>query len=119
MANGEVTIKMTDVIGGKLCISSDDGEKVYKEIVKALKDGQKVALSFEDAEVISAFLHVAVGQLYNGQFTEEFISSHIKPVNATQEDLHLLKRVVERAKEFYKDPERFKNANKENLGDEH
>ncbi|MFA6450873.1 MAG: STAS-like domain-containing protein [bacterium] len=118
MANGEVIIKMTDVIGRSLCMSSDDGEKVYKEIVKTLHDGQKVALSFEGAEVISAFLNVAVGQLYNGQFAEDFISSNIRPINAPPDDLHLLKRVVERAKVFYKDPERIKNANKEILGDE-
>jgi len=117
MNNGEVTIKITDVIGGKLCIASDDGDKVYQEIARALKAGKKIKLSFEGVnDLTSAFLNAAVGQLYKGEIPLEQISESIKPVGASSDDLHLLKRVVDRAKEFFKDPERFKTAARKVLG---
>ena len=107
----EERIGLTSVIGGALCIASDDGQKVYEAIVAALEDGKQVCLSFKGVEdLTSAFLNSAVGQLY-GNYEEEFLRERmLPPLDASPEDLALLKAVVERAKDFFRNPEQHRQA---------
>ena len=110
----EYRVVMTSVIGTGLCSASDDGDKVYAEIAKLLKAQHKINLSFEGVQdLTTAFLNAAVGRLYNGDYDYQFLAAHLLPVETTNEDLHALKRVVVRAKDFFKDPERFQEADKE------
>jgi len=113
----DVIISLVQVIENKFCTASDDGEKVYSRIVEAIKGGDKVQISFEGVEdLTSAFLNAAVGQLY-GEFPEDKLRSVLlPPLEASPEDLALLKRVVDRAKAFFQDPERFKRAAREESG---
>jgi len=113
------TVILTAIIGNKLCTAADDGEKVHKEVAAAIRQGDKVCLSFEGVEdLTSAFLNAAVGQLY-GEFSEEQLREVLlPPMEATPDELVLLKRVVERAKDFFKDPEKYRRAAHEILGDE-
>jgi hypothetical protein len=105
----EVIVRVVD-ISGPLCTASDDGQLVYDKIAPLLREGRKVVLSFAGAEtVISAFLNAAVGQLY-GQFKDEEIRSLLSVRDMAPEDLVLLKRVVENAKAYFKDPKRFTEA---------
>jgi hypothetical protein len=117
MAN--LIIRITDVVGSGLCIASDDGDKVHAKIVDAIKRGDKVQLSFAGIQdLTSAFLNSAIGQLY-GEFQEtQLKASLLPPIEASPDDLALLKRVVERAKEYFKDRERFHKAEREVLGDD-
>jgi hypothetical protein len=112
-------IRITDVVGNSLCIASDDGEKVHAKIVGVIKRGDKVQLSFAGIQdLTSAFLNSAIGQLY-GEFDEQQLkASLLPPIEASPDDLVLLKRVVERAKEYFKDRKRFDNAEREILGDD-
>ena len=57
----------------------------------------------------SAFLNAAIGQHY-GSFSENEIRSKIKVTDLEPDDRALLKRVVDTAKEYFKDPQRFKSA---------
>jgi len=57
----------------------------------------------------SAFLNAAVGQLY-GEFNEDVIREHLSVIDAEGDQLVLLKRVVDRAKEFFRDPEPYHAA---------
>lgn len=117
---GEQILKIKNIINSPFCIASEDGEKVYNVIKKAFEQKDKVQLSFEGIEdLTSAFLNAAVGQLYNGDYQETYLKEMLlPPINIAQDDLAILKRVVERAKEFFKDPERFRKAAIEVLGDE-
>lgn len=113
-----VEIRVFEVVGSPLCVASDDGQKVYDQIVGALKNGRKVELSFIHVESLtSAFLNAAVGQLY-GHFPEKKIKASLKVSNMAPEDLALLKRVVETAKAYFKDPERIKKAMAEVMEDD-
>ncbi len=95
-----ITAKVTAIVGGGLCVSSEDGQKVHDKIVPLLREGRPVALSFEGVDtLISAFLNAAIGQLY-GEFSEEQIRQLLSVKDMTQEDLGILKRVVENAKKF-------------------
>lgn len=112
-------IKVVDVVGGGFCTASEDGQKVHDVLAAALREGKRACLSFENVEdLTSAFLNTAIGQLY-GEFSAEQIKALLlAPLHASQDNLVLLKRVVDRAKEFFKSPERFENATKEALGED-
>lgn len=108
--NQEIVVRVFDVVGGPLCVASDDGKLVHDKIAPLLREGKKVVLSFAQVDtVISAFLNAAIGQLY-GEFKEEEIRARLTVRDMAQEDLVLLKRVVDNAKAYFKDPKRFNQA---------
>ncbi len=111
-------INIVLVIENNICISAEDGEKVYKVISKALHEGKNVEISFRGVEdLTSLFLNVAIGQLYN-EFVDNELKKRLSVVDVSPQDLDTLKRSIERAKEYFKDPERFHSATDEILGDD-
>lgn len=106
----EIPVRVFDIVGGPLCTSSDDGQLVHDRIAPMLREGKRVALSFAQIDtVISAFLNAAIGQLY-GEFKENEVRERLAIRDMAPEDLVLLKRVVENAKAYFKDPKRFSEA---------
>ena len=113
-----VIVRIFDIVGGSLCVSADDGQRVHDKIVPLLRDGQKAVLSFEQVDtLISAFLNAAIGQLY-GEFPEERIRELVSVRDMDEEDQAVLKRVVDNAKAYFKAPKQFDQAWKEEVGDE-
>lgn len=113
-----VIVRIFDIVGGPLCVSADDGQRVHDKIVPLLRDGKKVVLSFEQVEtLISAFLNAAIGQLY-GEFPEERIRELLSVRDMDEEDQAILKRVVDNAKTYFKAPKEFDQAWKDEVGDE-
>ena len=103
----ETRISIFEVVGSPLCVASGDGQKVYNRLFTALEEERRVVLSFHNVTTLtSAFLNAAIGQLY-GKFDGEQIRSLLKVEDAEQDDLALLKRVVDNAKLYFKDPKRF------------
>jgi hypothetical protein len=116
--NEPITAKVTAIVGGGLCVSSEDGQKVHDKIVPLLREGRPVALSFEGVDtLISAFLNAAIGQLY-GEFSEEQIRQLLSVKDMTPEDLGILKRVVENAKRYFANKPAFDAAWKEVVGND-
>ena len=116
--NNAVIVRIFDIVGGPLCVSAEDGQRVYDKIAPLLRNGQKVVLSFEQVEtLISAFLNAAIGQLY-GEFSEDRIRELVSIRDMDDEDQAVLKRVVDNAKAYFKAPKEFNQAWKEELGDE-
>ena len=114
----EIAIRVFDIVGSPLCVSTDDGQAVHDKIAPLLREGRRVAVSFANVEtMISAFLNAAIGQLY-GEFSEESIQKQLAVRDITPQDLALLKRVVENAKSYFENRERFDNAWKEEVGQE-
>lgn len=104
--SGQIVVMVFEVVGSGLCVSSDEGQKVHDQIAAALREGKKIKVSFLNVESLtSAFLNSAVGQLY-GKFSEDTIRASLAVAEMEQEDLALLKRVVETAKEYFSDMER-------------
>ncbi|MCZ6704786.1 MAG: STAS-like domain-containing protein [Bacteroidetes bacterium] len=113
----DLTLSVFEVVGTPLCVASDDGQRVHDRIVAALKEGSNVTVSFLNvSSLTSAFLNAAIGQLY-GSFTENEIRSKLKVKDIEPDDLALLKRVVETAKQYFKDPKRFNKAVQEAIED--
>src|SRR6266851_1422245 len=106
----ELNLSVFEVVGGPLAVASDDGQKVFERILGGMKEGKIVSLSFRNVQSItSAFLNAAIGQLY-GACNEEQIRSQLRVLDAQPDDLLLLKRVVDTAKEYFKDPAKFKTV---------
>jgi hypothetical protein len=102
--NEIIILPVFEIVGSPLCVASDDAEKVYERIRKAIRQQRSVALSFINITSLTpAFLNVAIGQLY-GEFTEEQIRAKLSVKDMEPDDLFLLKRVVETAKAYFKNP---------------
>jgi len=109
MSQEKVTISVYELTGSPLCVASDDGQKVYDQIAEAIPN-RAVILSFKNVTgLTSAFLNAAIGQLY-GPFDHKRIRERLEIVDIEPDDLALLKRVVETAKQYFKDPKRFDKA---------
>ncbi len=97
-------INIINIVGNSFCIEAEDGQKIYNMIVKVFQQQQTVTLSFLNVEILTtAFLNTAIGQLYK-DFEEDFIKKHLKVEEISQSGLVSLKRVVDTAKLYYKDP---------------
>src|SRR5690554_1028828 len=106
----EVVINIYNIVGNSLCIASDDGEKVYEQIKKALNSDKIAKVSFLNVEMLtSAFLNSAIGQLYR-DFSEEQIEKQVKFADLDPDDLATLDRVKRTAKSFYEDPDRLRKS---------
>src|SRR5262245_30518624 len=101
----KVTISIASIVEGGICVSVDDGNKLYKAIYDEIKKGSRVKISFSGVtRMTTAFLNTAIGQLY-GEFSEIEIRKHLAPpIDAEPWQLNRLKLVVDRAKEFFANP---------------
>jgi len=115
--NKSLDVSVFEIVGSPLCVASDDGQKVYERLALALKEERSVTLSFLNVTgLTSAFLNAAIGQLY-GVFSEEHIRARLQVRDMQPDDLLLLKRVVDTAKAYFKDPERFRRVAQDVLGE--
>ena len=114
----DIRISLFNVVGSPFCVASSDGQKIYDHVTTAFKANRGIALSFRNVTTLTAaFLNTAIGQLY-GMFSEEQIRSRLKVVDVEPDDLALLKRVVDNAKLYFKDPQRFNRVIQETMEDE-
>ena len=96
-----ISIRILNVIGGPLAVSTADGQTLHDRIAPLLRSGQRVALCFDGMEIVTpTFLNAAVGQLY-GEFEHGQIRALLSVRDATPDDLALLQRVVENAKRYF------------------
>ncbi len=113
-----IKVSVFGIVGSPLCVASSDGQEVYERLNAAFEANRKVTLSFHNVTALtSAFLNAAIGQLY-GTFSEDKIHASLEMENMEKDDEDLLERVVENAKQYFKDPERFNQAIRDTLNDE-
>lgn len=111
-----ITIRVFDIIGGPLCLSTSDGQLLYDKIAPLLRTGTPVVLSFERIEIfVAAFLDMAVGQLY-GELPDESIRALLSFRDLADDDREMLDHVIENAKLYFKTPNDFDRAWREELG---
>jgi len=111
------TLNIVGIVGNKFCVEAEDGQKVFELTSKALEVERKVVLSFLNVELLTtAFLNTAIGQLYKG-FDEGTIKKYLSVEHLSPSGAVSLKRVVETAKEYYRDPEAMQRSINEILGE--
>jgi len=115
--NKNITISIFEVVGSEFCVAADDGQLIFDQIKRAFTEGYAVELTFKNVKrLTSAFLNVAIGQLY-GEYTQEFIKEHLRVKEISPGDANLLKRVVDRAKVFFSDPDTYQDAYNKVIGE--
>lgn len=109
-----ITLKIFDIVGGPVWVSTDDGQKVFDKITAAFKAGRSVNLSFANQQnLITAFLNAAVGQLYGGQYDEAFLKEHLAFSDISEDDRAMLARATENAKRYFANRPAYDHAWKE------
>lgn len=102
-----ISWKITDITGTPFCVTSEQGDSVREEFEKYLQSGNKVSISFEEIRLVtSAFLNTAIGALYQDLSVAD-VSEHLSVENITPNDRVILKCVLDTAKQYYTDPEKF------------
>jgi len=98
-----VYLKVRDLIGTNLAVSTENGEKVYNEVEKSLNKGEEVTLDFEDINIIiTAFLNAAIGSLFKNQkYSQQFLNKNVYLKNVDTSDNKLFEEVIQRAKEYF------------------
>jgi hypothetical protein len=99
------TISVVNTIGDVYGVEAEDGQKVFEIIKKAYEQKRSVVLSFLNVEMLTtAFLNTAVGQLYK-DYSKEVVKQNLRVENISESGKVMLKRVVETAKMYYKNPD--------------
>ena len=115
----KVVLKIYEIVGSPVWVSTEDGQKVYEKLVAAFKAGRAVELSFANRDnLITAFLNAAIGQLYNGDFTEEFLKDNLSAVDISNEDQKKMDLTISNAKRYFANRSQFDAAWKEEMGDD-
>jgi len=103
-------VKIKDIINRETAVSSDDGEIVYTLIVTYLKKNCIAELDFSGITILTtAFLNSAIGQLYN-TYSSDQLNNTLRLKNVADEDRILFKKVIERAKEYFKNKRGFEDS---------
>lgn len=114
-------INIVENIESEYAVSPEDGDKIYCRISEKISKKEIIVIDFEGVDIVTtAFLNNAIGRLYN-EFNREQLNTYIKFENISENDLFLLKKVIERAKITYKtdlNNDSLKKLIKEEFGDE-
>lgn len=117
MENDTVIISIVNVVGDEFCVEAEEGEKVNQQIIRSLAEKKKVILSFLNVKLLTtAFLNTAIGQLYR-DFNEDLLQSHLTVKDINESASISLRRVIETAKIYYKDPDSLQRGINEILGE--
>lgn len=82
-------------------VSASDGERVFLTIKSDFEKGEKVLLDFSGIELtITAFLNPSIGKLYS-LYSSDKIKELLDIVNLGNEEIPLLKLVIDRAKQRF------------------
>lgn len=96
-----MNIKILELIGDR-ATDMKQGDEIYNYIIEGFKNGEIVYVDFAGLNtVLSTFLNNAIGTLYK-DYESAFLNANLKILNLCEEDLFVLRRVIKRAKEFYR-----------------
>ena len=113
-----VTLTVTEIIDDNLCITCEAGQQVFEAIAAVFRENESVVLSFKDCEDFTrGFLSEAIAQLYE-YFSEEQIRNALSIVDIDPEDAEYIEDVIYWRRRYLENPERFKEAAREFLGDD-
>ncbi|WP_282013248.1 STAS-like domain-containing protein [Pyramidobacter piscolens] len=102
-------LRLSDLVLEGMCIDPKKAEPVFELILKYLRKGEPVCLSFAGiSRVITAFLNVAIGKLYDPQLDLPVDVDESLSFKDISEDNQLkAEQVIKYAKLFYQNRPRF------------
>ena len=109
-----MNIKVVSVVGDR-ATDMKQGDEIYKLILKGFNQNDIVYVDFEGmTTILSTFLNNAIVTLYK-DYTSDFLNEKLKIENLCEDDMFILRRVIKRAKEFYKNEEAITKVLDENI----
>ncbi len=100
-------VNIKQILGSDSALTPSSGGIIYNIIETNLSNNNRISLDFLGIEVLtSAFLNAAVGRLYYKYQSSE-LNSLLSIINISGDDLQLLKKVIERAKDYFRDQKSF------------
>ena len=106
-----VKLLLADLMQNTVCIDPKKALPVYERILSELTAGNIVTLSFAGiTRVITAFLNIAIGKLYNPalKLPENTIDTKLRFADADEDTLAKIAQVKKYAKIFYANPQMLK-----------
>jgi len=104
-----------DFIQGNTALAPSKGYPIHDTIKDAIEKKETVFLNFQGMELMTtAFLNAAIGKLY-AEFTSEILNQYLKIKYISPTDVVLLKKVIDTAKLYFRDPEGYERHIKEKL----
>lgn len=106
----EQLLHVSEILGTTTALTREQGQIIYEKICNAIDKGDTVSLDFSDIEsILSPFLNVAVGKLYN-KYSSDTLNSKLNIVGISDEQFSIFEIVISNAKSYYKDSQSFDNA---------
>ncbi len=106
----KIKIDVYNIVSSPYCVESEDGERIFQAIEKALGKGRDIVVSFKNVEIITtAFLNPAIGKLLECHTKEEVLAK-MSFVDIIESDKLKINRVIETAELYYKDPDRMQRT---------
>jgi len=113
-----MNVNIRDIIESEIAISPRTGDILYHYLDTAISKGEKIVLDFEGIEMMTtAFLNVAIGQLYH-KYKPEELNTSISLKNIQKEDISLFQKVISRAKDYFRDQKSFNQKMNDHYSDE-
>jgi hypothetical protein len=96
-----MTIKVIDYTHSDRAVSAANGEDIYAKIALCFENNENVNLDFEGIKItITAFQNACIGNLY-ANFETEKIKNLLTISNLNNDELPLLKLVIDEAKKRF------------------
>ena len=110
-----IELQVYSIIVNEKAVSTEDGNKVFEQIDRAFEQDNKVSVDFSGIVIlISTFLNAAIGQLYS-KYKSNYLNKNLSIKGLSNEDIILLRKVIDRAKEYFKDKNAFEGTVKESI----
>tara|TARA_B100000686_G_scaffold350389_1_gene446236 strand:- start:1568 stop:1945 length:378 start_codon:yes stop_codon:yes gene_type:complete len=91
---GNVKIILVERVG-ESCVSLGDGLKLYDDLIKRLKEKERVDIDFEGVvRVYTPFLNGLLGRLFD-YFDKEYILSHVSFCRISRKDLKKVNEFID------------------------
>ncbi len=102
-------LKIKSIINGTQAITTDDGTILFNKVVEGIKSGYIIELDFTGITIMTAtFLNSSIGRLYIYLKIDE-PDNYYRLVNIKKDYKILVKKVIERSKEFTSNPKVFED----------
>ncbi len=101
-----------------IAVTSEEGDKINQLICASFEKNTKVVVDFQGIRAINtAFLNSAIGKLY-ASYDSLYLNENLTVANISDSDLAYLKKSIEAAKDYYRDPKIFEKSVREATGDD-
>lgn len=111
-----ITINVKEKINSPSALTREQGQIIYDDIISSFSKGDSVILDFADIEsLITPFLNVAIGKLYEDYSSEE-LKQLLDIQNFPPEKVSSFNVVTANAKRFYANRDSFEKSVKDTIG---